>query len=176
LLWNDMMCRHCLPSRGLPAPTSHTTPVAVSYGTKGRDPGARHHQPSNPQERLNKKISRRTYVVGNRLRSHLREYFPGFLAGFESAREGLCTPVARILLATAPTPEQAVCLSRAQLRSLVKWAGRQRGIEAAADRLREVLRRPQMRQPPLGEEAMGRQTLALLRQFDAAACSRGAHP
>lgn len=29
--------------------------------------------------------------AGNKLRSHLREYFPGFLAAFQHTREGLCT-------------------------------------------------------------------------------------
>jgi transposase len=109
--------------------------------------------------------------AGNKLRSHLREYFPGFLAAFASTREGLCHPVARELLATAPTPEQAARLTRTQLRAMVRRAGRKRGIEAEADRLREVLRRPQMRQPSLVEQAMGRQALALLRQLDATCTS-----
>ncbi|MFE7244716.1 hypothetical protein [Streptomyces sp. NPDC057580] len=38
------------------------------------------------------------------LRSHLREYFPGFLAAFQHTRDGLCLPVARVVLATTPTP------------------------------------------------------------------------
>ncbi|MFE2729487.1 transposase, partial [Kitasatospora sp. NPDC059327] len=109
--------------------------------------------------------------AGNKLRSHLREYFPGFLAAFASTREGLCHPVARELLAAAPTPEQAARLTRSQLRAAVRRAGRKRGIEAEADRLREVLRRPQMRQPPLVEQAMGRQALALLRQLNATCAS-----
>lgn len=32
--------------------------------------------------------------AANKLRSHLREYSPGFLASFELTREGLCHPVA----------------------------------------------------------------------------------
>ncbi|MFE4631248.1 IS110 family RNA-guided transposase [Streptomyces mirabilis] len=109
--------------------------------------------------------------AGNKLRSHLREYFPGFLTAFQSSREGLCSPVARVILAAALTPERAAKLTRTQLRSLLKTAGRQRGIEAEADRLREAFRLPQMRQLPLVEEAMGRQTAALLRQLDAACTS-----
>lgn len=109
--------------------------------------------------------------AANKLRSHLRAYFPGFLASFESVREGLCHPVARALLAAAPTPEHAARLTRTQLRAIVRRAGRKRGIEAEADRLREILRRPQMRQPPLVEQAMGRQATALLRQLDAACAS-----
>ncbi|MEU2496534.1 IS110 family transposase [Streptomyces sp. NPDC007883] len=109
--------------------------------------------------------------AGNKLRSHLREYFPGFLAAFQHAREGLSSKVARVLLAAAPTPEQAAKLTRAQLRSLLKKAGRQRGIEAEAERLRQALRIPQMRQFPQVEQAMGRQAIALLRQLDAACTS-----
>lgn len=109
--------------------------------------------------------------AANKLRSHLHEYFPGFLASFESTREGLCHLVARALLAAAATPEQAARLTRTQLRAVVRRAGRKRGIEAEADRLREILRRPQMRQPSLVEQAMGQQAIALLRQLDAACTS-----
>ncbi|WP_326769881.1 IS110 family transposase (plasmid) [Streptomyces sp. NBC_01591] len=109
--------------------------------------------------------------AGNKLRSHLRECFPGFLATFQHNREGISSNVARVLLAAAPTPEQAARLTRVQLRSLLKRAGRQRGIEAEAERLRDALRIPQMRQPPQVEQAMGRQAIALLRQLDAACTS-----
>ncbi|WNC00367.1 IS110 family transposase [Streptomyces sp. CGMCC 4.7035] len=109
--------------------------------------------------------------AGNKLRSHLREYFPGFLAAFQPRREGLCTKAARVVLAAAPTPEQAAKLTRTQLCSLLKKAGRQRGIEAEAERLRQALRVPQMRQLPQVEQAMGRQAIALLRQLDAACTS-----
>jgi transposase len=53
----------------------------------------------------------------------------------------------------------------------VKKAGRQRGIEAEADRLREAFQLSRMRQLPQVEHAMGCQTLALLRQFEAACTS-----
>ncbi|KPI08270.1 transposase IS111A/IS1328/IS1533 [Actinobacteria bacterium OK006] len=109
--------------------------------------------------------------AGNKLRSHLREYFPSFLAAFQHTREGLCLPVARVVLAAAPTPAHAAKLTRAQLRSLLKKAGRQRGIEAEADRLREAFQITQMRQLPKVEQAMGHQTLALLRQLEAACTS-----
>ena len=103
----------------------------------------------------------------NRLRSHLREYFPGFLAAFP-ARGGIMRPEARAIAAAAPTPADAATLTLAQLRVLLKKAGRSRGIDAEAARLREAFRAPQMRQLPLVEQAMGRQTLALLGQLDAA--------
>src|SRR5215470_19722970 len=104
----------------------------------------------------------------NRLRSHLREYFPAFLAAFAAAKGGITRPEARAVLAAAPTPADAAKLTLAQLRALLKKAGRSRGIDAGAQRLRDALRTEQMRQLPLVEQAMGRQALALLRQLDAA--------
>ena len=109
----------------------------------------------------------------NKLRSHLREYFPGFLAAFAGARDGIMRPEARTILASAPTPGDAAKLTPAQLRALLKKAGRVRGIDAEAQRLREVFRMEQMRQLPLVEQAMGRQTLALLRQLEAACANAG---
>jgi transposase len=104
----------------------------------------------------------------NKLRSHLREYYPGFLAAFAGVRDGIMRPEARIILAAAPTPADAAKLTLTQLRSLLKKAGRSRGIDTEATRLREAFRAPQMRQLPLVEQAMGRQALALLGQLDAA--------
>ncbi|HEY2268105.1 MAG TPA: IS110 family transposase [Streptosporangiaceae bacterium] len=106
----------------------------------------------------------------NKLRSHLRGYFPGFLAAFP-ARAGLTRPEARIILAAAPTPAAAARLTLAQLRALLRKAGRSRGLDAEAARLRDAFRTEQMRQLPLVEDAMGRQALALLRQLDAACAS-----
>src|SRR6476661_2572233 len=85
----------------------------------------------------------------NKLRSHLREYFPGFLAAFAGARDGILRPEARTILAAAPTPADAAKLTLTQLRSLLKKAGRRRGIDTEATRLRETFRSPQMRQLPL---------------------------
>ena len=107
----------------------------------------------------------------NKLRSHLREYFPGFLAAYHGARDGIMRPEARVILAAAPTPGDAARLTLAQFRGLLKKAGRSRGIDTEAARLREAFRIPQMRQLPLVEQAMGRQALALLRQLDAACAS-----
>src|SRR6266480_6296275 len=104
----------------------------------------------------------------SKLRSHLREYYPGFLAAFAGARGGITRPDARAILAAAPTPAAAAALTVAQLGALLRKAGRSRGIDTEAARLRAAFRAQQMRQPPLVEQAMGRQTLALLRQLDAA--------
>jgi transposase len=104
----------------------------------------------------------------NRLRSHLREYYPGFLAAFGSLRDGITRPEARVILAAAPTPADAARLTRARLAGLLRKAGRRRGIDEEATRLHAAFREEQMRQLPLVEQAMGRQALALLRQLDAA--------
>ena len=104
----------------------------------------------------------------NRLRSHLREYYPAFLAAFAPLKGGITRPGARAVLAAAPTPACAAKLTLTQLRAALKKAGRSRGTDTEAARLREAFRTEQMRQLPLVEQAMGRQALALLRQLDAA--------
>jgi transposase len=67
-----------------------------------------------------------------------------------------------------PPPPRGAALTKAQLRALLKRAGRQRGIQLEADRIQAALRTPQLRQLPQVEDAFGRQTLALLRLLDAA--------
>jgi hypothetical protein len=104
----------------------------------------------------------------NKLRSHLREYYPSFLAAFADARGGINRPEARVILAAAPDPAAGAALTSRQLAALLKRAGRTRGITAEAARLRAALRTTQMRQLPLVEQAMGRQAIALLGQLDAA--------
>ncbi|MET8630743.1 hypothetical protein ABZW30_44850 [Kitasatospora sp. NPDC004669] len=99
---------------------------------------------------------------------HLREYFPGYLAAVQPITGGLTAPLARTLLATAPTPGQAARLTRTQLKAVLKRARRRRGIEAEVERLHAALRVPKMRQLPLVETAMGRQTLVLLGKFETA--------
>ncbi len=49
----------------------------------------------------------------NKLRSHLREYYPGFLAAFADARGGITRPEARVILAAGPDPAAAAKLTRA---------------------------------------------------------------
>jgi transposase len=104
----------------------------------------------------------------NKLRSHLREYYPAFLSAFNGAKGGIMRPEARVILAASPDPAAAAALTLTQLKALLRKAGRRRGIDVTATQLRQAFRAPQMRQLPLVEQAMGRQTLALLRQLDAA--------
>jgi transposase len=104
----------------------------------------------------------------NKLRSLLREYYPALLAAFAAKRGGILRPEARALLAAAPTPRAAARLTRADLRELLAQAGRQRGIDAEAQRLLEVLTAPYLHHPPLVEDAFGVQARALLGQLEVA--------
>ncbi|MFD9139161.1 IS110 family transposase [Streptomyces bottropensis] len=106
--------------------------------------------------------------ISNQLRSLLREYYPAALDAFATWTNGLCRPEARELLKTAPTPTRAVKLSRTQIQAALKRAGRKRGIETEADRLREIFRADWAHQPLLVEDALGKQMLALLVQLEAA--------
>jgi transposase len=106
--------------------------------------------------------------IANQLRSLLREYYPAALEAVATWTNGLCRPEARELLRAAPTPSQAARLTRAQLQAVLKRAGRKRGIAAEAERLRDVLRAESAHQPPLVADALGKQTLAVLLQLEAA--------
>jgi transposase len=108
--------------------------------------------------------------IANQLRSLLREYYPAALNAFVTGRKrGLAHPEARAVLAIAPTPTIAAKLTKPQIRTALKRGGRQRYTEAETKRLQEIFRAEYTHQPPLVEEAMGKQMLALLRQLDAAA-------
>ncbi|MER6082595.1 IS110 family transposase [Streptomyces sp. NPDC001833] len=106
----------------------------------------------------------------NRLRSHLREYYPAALLAFHgNGRLGLDSAHARAILTAAPTPATAAKLTRSRLRAILNRAGRlRRSIDGEIERLRELFRSEQLRQLPMVEQAMGRQTSALLQQLDAA--------
>ncbi|WP_329438058.1 IS110 family transposase [Streptomyces canus] len=106
--------------------------------------------------------------IANQLRSLLREYYPAALEAFATWANGLCRPEARELLKAAPTPSRAARLTRTQLQAALKRAGRKRGIDAEADRLRDVFHAAWAHQPPLVEDALGKQMLALLIQLEAA--------
>src|SRR5580704_12916820 len=54
--------------------------------------------------------------ANNRLRSHLREYYPAFLAAFAPLKGGITRPDASAVVAAAPTPADAAKLTLTQLR------------------------------------------------------------
>lgn len=109
----------------------------------------------------------------NRLRSHLREYYPAALTAFHGVgKPGLDSPRARVVLTAAPTPADAAKLTRSQLRALLKRGERPRcGIEAEVERLRTIFRADSLRQLPQVEQALGQQAVALIRQVDASCVS-----
>ncbi|MEU6072158.1 IS110 family transposase [Streptomyces sp. NPDC047082] len=106
--------------------------------------------------------------IANQLRSLLREFYPAALDAVATWANGLCRPEARELLKSAPTPAKAARLTRAQIQAALRRAGRKRGIEAEADRLRDIFRGDYAHQLPLVEEALGKQMLALVVQLEAA--------
>ncbi|WP_433261624.1 IS110 family transposase [Actinosynnema sp. CS-041913] len=102
------------------------------------------------------------------LRAALREYYPAFLAAFaKGGATNLASPEARMVLELAPTPAAATKITKARIAAALRRAGRQRGIDALAAQLLNDLRKPQLRQPPLVEEAFGHQALALLATLNA---------
>ncbi|MFC8454413.1 IS110 family transposase [Kitasatospora sp. NPDC057223] len=105
----------------------------------------------------------------NRLRSHLREYYPAALQAFHgSGALGLDSKHARAVLAAAPTPAAAARLTRSQLRALLNRAGRLRRVtDMEVERLREIFRRECLHHLPTVEQAMGKQAQALIQQLDA---------
>ncbi|MFB7511244.1 IS110 family transposase [Streptomyces broussonetiae] len=106
--------------------------------------------------------------LNNQLRSHLKQYFPAALVAFQARSVGLDSREARAVLSAAPDPATAARLTRTQLRSLLRKSGRQRNIDAWTDRLKTVFTSDYLHQLPLVEEAIGRQTAALVLQLDAA--------
>lgn len=106
--------------------------------------------------------------LNNQLRSHLKQYYPAALTAFAVRGVGLDSREARAVLAVAPEPHTAARLTRAQLRAALRRSGRQRNIEVWVERLRTIFTGDYLHQPPLVEQAMGRQTLALVAQLDAA--------
>ncbi|MGW0163560.1 IS110 family transposase [Mycobacterium sp. NPDC003323] len=107
--------------------------------------------------------------ASNELRSILREYYPAFLDTFAGkSATNLAKPAARAVLALAPTPAHAAKLTKTRIAAALRRAGRKRGIDDLAADIVERLRAPQLRQPDLVEQAMGRQAVALLAMLDAA--------
>ncbi|MDP9354431.1 MAG: IS110 family transposase [Chloroflexota bacterium] len=77
----------------------------------------------------------------NALRSMLREFYPAALAAFG---EDLAGREALAILAIAPSPEAGCRLSQSKIAAALRRGGRQRGIEASAERIQAALRTPQL--------------------------------
>ncbi len=81
----------------------------------------------------------------NALRSMLREFYPAALAAFG---EDLASREALAILAIAPSPEAGRRLSQSKIAAALRRAGRQRGIDASAERIQTALRTPQLAAQP----------------------------
>lgn len=103
----------------------------------------------------------------NRLRSHLRLYYPAFLAAFHGGKNlGLDSAHARAVLMAAPTPAEAAGLTRRQLRALLSRAGRlRRGTDELVGRLHATFRLEQMRHLLASRRACVERVIAHLRNW-----------
>ncbi|MET4590589.1 IS110 family transposase [Arthrobacter sp. 754] len=106
--------------------------------------------------------------IANQVRSLLRYYYPAALQAFLCKQNGLTREDARVILTLAPTPARAAKLTTTQLQSALRRAGRSRGIETEAAKLKEIFRANYARHPQTVEDAMGMQLSSLLLQLDAA--------
>lgn len=93
-----------------------------------------------------------------RLRSLLREYFPGALEAFGD----LTTLTALAVLSAAPTPTRAVGLSEQDILSLGKGAGRWGMTRREAHRIHAVLHAERLHHPDEIEDAFGAAAMAIL--------------
>ena len=103
----------------------------------------------------------------NALRSSLKDYFPGALEAFGT---NLASVDATAMLGIAPTPSLARTLSKAKIVSALRRGGRQRHLDERATAIQEVLRREQLAQAPILENAYGittSATIAVIVQLNA---------
>jgi hypothetical protein len=96
----------------------------------------------------------------NALRSSLKDYYPGALEAFGN---DLSHMDAVAVLAVAPTPALGRTLSRAKIASALKRGGRKRKLDERAVEIQEALRREQLQQPPVLEDAYGKVTSSIVR-------------
>ena len=80
----------------------------------------------------------------NTLRSMLREFYPGALQAFDelAGRDALA------VLAIAPSPQAGRGLSINKITATLRRAGRQRNLQATAERIQTALRAPQLEAHP----------------------------
>ncbi|MGW5149419.1 hypothetical protein [Rhodococcus koreensis] len=73
-----------------------------------------------------------------------------------SATPTLPCPISEPILAITPIPAETARLTKARILAELRRASRQRRLDDTATRIQEALRRPQLRQPPLVGQALGR--------------------
>ena len=100
----------------------------------------------------------------NALRSMLREFYPAALAAFG---EDLASREAMAILAIAPSPEAGRRLSQSKIAAALRRAGRQRSIDASAERIQAALRTPQLEAHPGVVSAYAAAVRSLVAVIDA---------
>ncbi len=100
----------------------------------------------------------------NALRSMLREFYPAALVAFG---EDLASREALAILAIAPSPETGRRLSHSKIAAALRRAGRQRGIDASAERIQTALRTPQLQAHPSVVSAYAAAVRSLIAVIDA---------
>jgi transposase len=100
----------------------------------------------------------------NALRSMLREFYPAALTAFG---EDLASREALAILAIAPSPEAGRRLSLSKIAAALRRAGRQRSIEASAQRIQAALRAPQLEAHPGVVSAYAAAVRSLIAVIDA---------
>jgi transposase len=88
----------------------------------------------------------------NRLRSSLREFYPGALRTFGTELSSADTLA---VLRIAPTPEQGRKLTYAKIRRALQAAGRQRRLDERSREIYDGLREPQLEAPAIISDAYG---------------------
>ena len=96
----------------------------------------------------------------NRLRSHLREFYPQALEAFGT---DLASSDAVAVLSIAPTPELGRRLSRSKIAAALKRGGRQKNIQARSEKIQLALRSEQLEAPQTVRRAYGTVTSSLMR-------------
>jgi transposase len=100
----------------------------------------------------------------NALRALLREFYPAALTAFG---EDLASREALAILALAPAPDAGRRLSQSKISAALRRAGRQRGIDASAERIQAALRSPQLEARPGVVDAYAAAARSLVAVIDA---------
>jgi hypothetical protein len=96
----------------------------------------------------------------NALRSGLKDYYPGALEAFGT---DLSHMDAVAVLSVAPTPAIGRTLTRAKLVVTLKRGGRQRKLDERAEKILTALRKEQLGEPQVLEDAYGKVTSSIVR-------------
>ncbi|MFE2346072.1 IS110 family RNA-guided transposase [Kitasatospora cineracea] len=97
------------------------------------------------------------------LRAQLRAVHPAAVTAWAHLNGRLFRPEAREVIALAPTSGSAARLTRRQIRDVLERAGRVRLLDAEAERLHALFQARTIRNPPMVEDALGREVHATVR-------------